>query len=244
MGETKRRWRPTPAGLISGALVGLGFGLSGVDWGFIALAGLGAFGPGVLRELGWLRDRDEFQLEAARRAGYHGFLAAGILLFVIVAQVERAATGDVTYAAGPIVMLVLGVMWFTGLLSSLFAYWGPRRTARRVLLIFGGVWLLFTVLSSIGEEEPGLALLMQSLIVLPFFGLAWLGGRWPKAAGIVLLACTVFFAHFFGLGRLVDDPLSHGRTVAMVLFLGPLASAGLAFLQRDPDDEPESPLPA
>ena len=72
-------WKPRPVGLIAGGICIAGFALSGIDWGFIALVGVGTFGPGVLRELGWLRDKDEFQMEAQRRAGYHGFLAAGLL---------------------------------------------------------------------------------------------------------------------------------------------------------------------
>lgn len=238
----RRRWRPTPVGLISGTLVGLGFGLSVLDWGFVALVGLGAFGPGILRELGWLRDRDEFQQEAARRAGYHGFLAAGLVAFAILAQVghEDSVEG---HQATPSVMLILAVMWFTGLLSALFSYWGPRRMAQRVLVIFGCAWLLFTVLGSIAEGD-GMTLLMQSLVTLPFFALAWAGGRWPRIAGLLLLACAVFFTVFFNVAGIAADPLATGRIVVVVLFLGPLFSSGFALLKRDPDDEdPDAPLP-
>jgi len=47
--------------------------------------GVGAFGPGILRELGWLKDQDEFQRRAAHRAGYHAFAVTGLVAFFIYA---------------------------------------------------------------------------------------------------------------------------------------------------------------
>lgn len=74
-----RRMPPLPR-LIAGGLVVLGLLLSMfVSWGFLILAGLGAFGPGILRELGWLRDQDEFQRQATYRAGYLAYLVGGWL---------------------------------------------------------------------------------------------------------------------------------------------------------------------
>ena len=71
-------WRPSPVTVIAAALVIGGMALTGVNWGFVGLVGLGTFGPGVLRELGWLRDKDEWQLRAAQRAG-----AAGLRWFLV-----------------------------------------------------------------------------------------------------------------------------------------------------------------
>ncbi len=69
-----RRLPPLP-GLIAGGLVILGLLLMAfVSEGLLVVAGLGAFGPGILRELGWLKDQDEFQRQAAHRAGYHAYL--------------------------------------------------------------------------------------------------------------------------------------------------------------------------
>jgi hypothetical protein len=228
-----RRWRPTRINLVAGGLVLAGFLLADVHWGFIVLVGLGTFGPGLLRELGWLRDKDEFQLAAARRAGYHGFLAAGLLAFLLTAYYRLRP--DLTAPPGDPVELLLAVLWFTWLLSSLLAYWGARRMAVRLLIVFGCAWLLFNV---VGNVQAGpVAVLMQSLLAAPFFLAAWLAVRLPRLAGAALLGLAVFFVIFFGLQRVVEDPFRAGRIFVLIFFIGPLLTAGLGLLQRAPADE-------
>jgi hypothetical protein len=73
---------PLAAGaLVAGGLVG---SLVGPDW-LILLAGLGMFGPFVLRESGMLSWRDEFQRETTLRAGMHSLLAVGVLVTATMA---------------------------------------------------------------------------------------------------------------------------------------------------------------
>ncbi len=241
MNETtgRRRWRPSRTNIIAGGIVIAGFMLTGLSWGFFALVGVGTLGPGIMRELGWLRDKDEFQMEAARRAAYHGFLAAGLVAFCLAAyyRVHEDATGRM----GDPVELVLAVLWFTWLLSSLFSYWGPRRTAARILLIFGCAWLFFVIASSFDEETFSLVgLLMGSLVVLPFFALAWASKRWPRVAGLILLGCCCFFVYFFGLYRVVTDPFDRGRIFVIIFFVGPLLAAGLGLLGSGGEGEGET----
>ena len=83
--EVRKRWRPTQTSLVAGGMVIAGFLLTSVSWWFLLLTALGTFGPGILREVGWLRDKDEFQRQAAHRAGYHAFLIVGLVAFVLVA---------------------------------------------------------------------------------------------------------------------------------------------------------------
>ena len=174
------RWRPAPATLIASGVVVLGFLLTGVSWGFLTLVALGTFGPGILRELGWLKDKDEFERRAARRAGYHAYLVGGFVTFLLVAYL-RSGERSIEHP-GELVTLVLVVLWFTWLLSSLLAYWGPRKTASRILIIFGSVWLLFNIISNLGPEWTGpTALIMQSLLAAPFFILAYVARRWPRS---------------------------------------------------------------
>jgi len=241
--DPNRSWRrPSPVGLVAGGLVIAGFALTAIHWGFIVLVGLGTFGPGILREMGWLRDKDEFQLQAARRAGYHGFLAAGLMAFVLMAyyRSHETVTGD----PGPAVELVLAVLWFTWLLSSLLAYWGARRMATRILLIFGGVWFLFVAAGSMGEGSLT-GFIMQSLLTVPFFGMAWLARRWPRVAGAFLLACSAFFFWFFGLYEVVTDPFGRGKAMVIIFFVGPLLTSGIGLLgvegEEDPDRDPRPP---
>ncbi|MBI4911246.1 MAG: hypothetical protein HY823_00775 [Acidobacteria bacterium] len=220
-----------PVPWISGILVLLGFLLpvreGHPSWWAILLTGLGTFGPGLLRELGWLKDKDEFQLQAARRAGYHAFLAAGLVAFLWIAFVR---SGD-RQLKNPqeLATFFAALLWFTWMLSSLATYWGARKMAFRVLTLYGAAWLLFNILSH--WKQP-LALFMQCLLTAPFFGGAWLSRRWPRSTGILLLGASGFFLIFIGR-------LHHQRgfplvvtALTLLLFVGPLVASGLALLPR------------
>jgi len=230
------RWRPTRTQLVAGGLVITGFWLASLSWWFLLLTGLGTLGPGILRELGWLRDKDEFQRRADHRAGYHAFLVTGLLAFVLVAffrSGERAIENT-----GEVATLFLVLLWFTWLLSSAVAYWGALRAASRMLIVFGSVVLIFTVVSNLGPEWTGwTALLLHPLLSAPFFVLAWLSGRWPRVTGSLLLAISVFF-FFWLFGGFKDsnlNPITDGVTA--ILFLGPLLASGVALLGAGKDSE-------
>lgn len=224
-----RARKPRPATLIAGVVVLAGFLLTALHWGFIALVAVGTFGPGILRELGILRDQDEFQRRSAHRAGYHAYLACGFVAFLIVG-VLRSET-RIVEDAGELATLLLVVLWFTWLLSSLLSYWGARRTAARILIVFGSAWLLFNV---IGNMRDPIAMIMQCLVAVPFFLLAYVAKRWPRIAGIVLLAVAAFFFWFFGLHEILGrGPLDPSQPIVVVLFIGPLLASGMALLVRE-----------
>ena len=214
--------------LVAGVLIGAGFALSSWSPWTLLLAALGAFGPGLCREVGWLADQDEFQRQAAHRAGYHAFLAAGFAGFAIFAFLR--AGGRPAADAADVPAVLLAVLWFTWLLSSLVTYWGPATAAARMLLAFGTVWLAFAVVSNVGTEWTGwAALLLHALLCAPFFALAWTSSRWPRVTGSLLLAAAA--AAFWGLG-IFRNPnlglLTQGFT--FVLFVGPLTASGVALL--------------
>ena len=104
-------WRPANGTLLGAPLVLLGILLSGVHEGFLVLAAIGTFGPGILREMGILNDQDEFQRIAARKAGYHAFLTAGLLSFFLVAFYRAQSTAQED--AGVVLELFLIILWFT-----------------------------------------------------------------------------------------------------------------------------------
>jgi len=227
-------WRPSRVTIIAGILIILGIVLTGVNWGFVFLVGLGMLGPGLLRELGWLKDQDEFQRQAARRAGYHAFLATGLLAFFFTA-LFRTGYRNIT-DPDSVVELLLAVLWFTWVLSSLLGYWGPRRTARTILITFGIFWLIFNI---VGNLNSLTALVMQCLVAVPFFALALAARRWPKVAGVLLVACSGFFFYFFRLYRIFgSEPLAIGRGMVIVLFFGPLFASGVALLCCGSSDDP------
>lgn len=228
---TYGRWRPTATNLIAGTLVIAGFLLCGVTWWFLTLTALGTFGPGILRELGWLRDKDEFQQRAAHRAGYHAFLVTGLAAFILVAYFRSSER--VLDHLEELATLLLALLWFTWFLSSLLAYWGARKTAMRILIAFGAVWLAFAILSNVGSEWTGwAALLLHPLIALPFFALAWVTSHWPRIAGVLLLGVSAFLAQWLFLPNMLEPGNTNqiNDAITMLLLVGPLFASGVALL--------------
>jgi hypothetical protein len=224
--------------LIAGSLVVGGLLLTGVSWWFLLLTAAGALGPGMLRELGWLRDCDEFQQLAAYRAGYHSYLAGALVAFLLVAffrSGDRAIEHPQELAT-----LFLTLLWFAWFLSSLVSFWGAQKAAFRILVSFGSAWLVFTIVSNTGSEWRGwMPLLLHPLLTLPFFALAWLSVRWPRVAGVILLGAAFFFVQFFGMFR-HDHLAIINQAVTFVLFVGPLIACGLALVgSKTESDEPD-----
>lgn len=230
--EWMGRHRPAAATWLGGALVLAGFLLAHWNWGWFALSGLGACGPGLLRELGLLRDQDEFQRRTAWRAGYHAFLATSLFGFCVVALV-RLRDGQLRHPE-ELASLLLGLLWVSWLLSRLLGFWGARRGARRLLLGFGLPWLVFA-LADAGASPLGW--LMCSLPALPFLALAALAPRAPRLTGLLSLAAALGLYLFFGywdearMGGLVVN------TLVALLLCGPLLAAGLALLATAPDEK-------
>ena len=227
-------WRPSKTFLIAGTVALGGFLLTVVSWWFMLLVAAGTFGPGILRELGLLRDKDEFETVAMYRAGYHAFLVAGTAAFTVVAFV-RSSDAPLEDAE-ELGTLFAAVLWCAWMFSTLFSVWGAVRAGQRILIAFGLVWLLFNVLGNTGSEWSGsAALLMQSLLALPFFATAWACPRWPRLTGVVLIGASVFFYFFFGgMNRPNFDLLT--TLVTYLLFIGPLLASGVGLLATRPTE--------
>jgi hypothetical protein len=206
-----------------------------VSRGLLIVAALGAFGPSLLRELGWLRDHDEFQQQAARRAGHHAYIAGGIAAMLVLSGGEwwNAAFGE----SSEWIRFVLVVLWLTRMSGTLLTYWGARTTTARVLRTFGSFWAVFVLAELVGEFTAGRgsggagSLLLGSavglLVIAPFFGLAWTARRWPRATGLALMVFVVVFLVVFFLRR----HTSLATTVlTFTLLIGPLMICGLALL--------------
>jgi hypothetical protein len=231
---------PPLPGLVAAGFVILGVLLTMfVAEGFLALAGLGAFGPGILRELGLLRDQDEFQRQAAHRAGYHAYLIGGLATALIVAALR---SGEATLdGSSEWVMLILVVLWTTWLFSALLAYWGARKTASAVLNVFGSFWAVFVLASIIGESENMgeilLGALVGSIVVVPFFVLARKAGRWPRPTGAALLAVALLFLVMFVPSWAARSFKLSSLLVTAMLLIVPLVASGIALLREDPQSE-------
>lgn len=202
------------AGLVLGATAGMGF---------LALFGLGAFGPALLREAGLLRDEDEFQRAAHARAARRAWLTTGIFLTVVIAAREWGHAHlehDATPASG--VLAVLSVTYF---LSAATSFWGARTAAFRILMAFGLFWLVFVVLSHWGT----LALAPEAALTLPFFALAFAARRWPRPAGALLLLVGLAAIPFFRLQRIAGEQ-SASALMVFVVFVLPLLFCGWSLV--------------
>jgi hypothetical protein len=196
---------------------------AGLSWhiGFLALTALGAFGPALLREWHVLNDRDELQCQASASAGNRAFLIGGLAIVgMIIARGWGAA--EPPPEQGPLVAL-LCVMLIVYFLSYAFSFWDARRAATRVLLAFGLFWLAFVLLSH--GDEPVVALIEALSVPVPFLLGAWLGRRWPRPVGILLVLGSLAAMLAFNL-----IPVT-GQNLFVVLAVPlPLAIAGLALL--------------
>lgn len=234
---TTKRWQPTATTWLAGSLV-IGGSVLALLFGawFLLLAALGAFGPGVLRETGWLRDKDELQLQAAHRAGYHAYVTCGIAAFVSLAYFQSGVR-DVADSQN-LALLFLALLWCTWFLSALLSYWGPRRTAARILTAVGVFWIGLMVINNLRFEWSGWpAFLVQSLPAVPLFVLAWTSPRWPRTTGAGLLALSLFTL------ILLAEPSQSGtgpieQVTRVLLFVGPLLACGVSLLtvRRGDDD--------
>lgn len=200
------------AGLVLGATV---------DMGFLALFGLGALGPSILRAFGILRDLDEFESRAAQRAGFHAFLAGGVFLCA-VATIKSWGEANLDHEQIS-ASAALAVMLVTYLSSRLVSFWGAREAAFRVLLVFGSFWLAFALLS-----HPGLAGLIEALVTVPFFALAFAAKRWPRIAGVLLLVSAGAAFWLFKLYRVFAG--NQGSLMVLIVFVVPLVAMGIALL--------------
>ena len=244
---TTERWQPTATTWLAGSLV-VGGSVLAVLYGawFLLLTALGAFGPGVLREAGWLRDKDELQLRAAHRAGYHAYVTCGIAAFVSLAYFQSGVR-DVADSQN-LALLFLALLWCTWFLSALLSYWGPRKTAARILTALGAFWVALMIISNLQPEWSGWpALLVQLLPAVPLFVLAFTSPRWPRITGIGLLALALLTLF------LLAEPAQNGtgpieQVIRVLLFFGPLLACGVSLLtvrrgDDDYDDEAGSDRP-
>jgi hypothetical protein len=214
---------------VAGAVAGVA-----VHPAFLLLAALGAFGPALLRETGLLRDQDEFQRQAAASAAGHGYLAGG--LFVTAVLVARGwSRGMAPDPEAGTWLMALSVMLAARFLSYAARFWDARKAAFRILVGFGTFWLLFVVLSH--GSEP-LSLAMEALVVpVPFFALAFLSRRFPRASGAILLALVAGGAWFFGVFRHRPDGRYPAVLPVVLFLLLPLAFVAIALLRIRRDDE-------
>ena len=129
-----------------------------------------------------------------------------------------------------------------GCYSSLLRYWGAKKTAFRVLIVYGSFWAVFVIAAIIGEPpstplEAMLAMFMGLVVVAPFFVLARTAGRRPRGTGAVLLVVAAFFFVLTSPTWLARSMESSAMLLTSVLLLVPLIASGLALLRKGSSDD-------
>ena len=235
---------PNRTGFIAGFVVAVGILLMMfVSNIFLIVAALGAFGPGVLRELGWLKDHDEFQRRAAHRAGYHAYLVVGLI---------TAALGSVFSLEGQVIddpveliRSLLVLLWIAWMFSSLMSYWGARKTTSTILAIFGSFWTVFIIASFMGGDPDSNISLTESILgflfgmslIAAFFVPAWTAYRWPKPTGVVLvIVATCLLLLFYSGGRGESLQWTSILLTDSMLIL-PLYICGIALIREKDETE-------
>jgi hypothetical protein len=227
-GSIFRRLSISKAGFAACVLIlaGIVLGVT-VHIGFLALFGLGAFGPGFLREMGLLNDLDDMQRAASIRAGYRAYLVSGVFLVTatLIRNWGKLDLGDDFVPASLVVCLMVVVF---GIAYSLH-FWDVRQAATFVLVAFGLFWAFFVGLSH--ANEPMALLVEGGAVVVPFLIGAWLCRRWPKLGGVLVLVAAGGLICLFRLYQLHPVERLFSRMFVIFLVPLPLAAIGISLLR-------------
>jgi hypothetical protein len=150
---------------------------------------LAVLAPSALRELGLLRDGDEWSAGIMHRAGFHGLLvvAALVTLNQLLSRIGLLDPGWGTIRPFDIDTIGKTVVWVF-LVSSLIQYWGAREGVFRILLIVALVYLTqLLMFTRYDNPQWGITLLGTGIHTVVVVGLAMLVRHRPLAGGIMLL---------------------------------------------------------
>jgi hypothetical protein len=177
------------------------------------------FGRGLLRELGALRDRDEWQRAISYRSSHIAFLVAMLIAAVVFVK-EGIIDGGEPPVAVSVILLVSLLVKFAALQLQGKA---RRRAALAIAWVIGGAWLLFA-LASHGLSVSSLVEGAPCILVL---GSGFAGMKWPKIGGGMFIAV--------GLGMLYLFVLAAGTTPIQKLLVAtllpvPILLAGVLLL--------------
>ena len=129
------------------------------------------------------------------------------------------------------------IMWLTWLFTSMLSYWGARKTASRVLTVFGSFWAVFVGAMVVGtllgpEKLELVGVLMGLVFVAPFFVLAWTAGRWPRPTGAILLVVAALFLVITAPNWAARSLQWSSILLTATLLVIPMISCGIALLRE------------
>ena len=172
----------------------LGMALSRFFGPFVGLVGLAVFGPSILRELGILKDSDEWQRGIMHRAGFHAALAMALFVFLnrillmLVGPVSAGMYAQTQYFDNEYLRQTLVMVFLS---SYLIQYWGPARGVSRILVGFAVIITIDMILRPVWGHTISWFWIPAFTVVGLMFLMAWSATRWPRITGYILLFITV-----------------------------------------------------
>lgn len=199
--------------------------------GWLGLLGLAVFGPPLLRELGLLRDDDEYTRNIRWRAGFHGAMFAGLAIFLNYVVL-------VTYRDHPeAIQQKLWLFPMNGLrqnlvliylISYLIQYWGAARGVFRILLGLSALFLVEFGMGLVqGRSYPDgflwPALLAMALFLAALIGGAFLSLRRPGLTGRLILGLGLLIVLVLGY-QMLNLPAGDATMGWLAMRLGMISS--------------------
>jgi len=223
------------------AAVAVGLTLASLGYQqFLILAGAGAFGPGILRQFGLLKSRDEFQRQASIVAGYRAYLVGGVYAMILLLILPWADLGSVVEAGKSATDTILFIMLITYVVSYLFHFWGARKAAYRILLVAGVGMAGYVLALCFLYDFPWSQMLVGFLTwSAPPILLALLSRRFPRGSGLILIVLSVGGLAFLQTRQFGIPTMAW---IYRLLFVAPLVASGIGLLsahRETADAEPE-----
>lgn|GEM_PF-1542540 len=235
--ESKPGLRKLPSADWIAVVVGLTAMAMSYVWSpLLSVVSLAIFAPSVLREVGLLRDSDEYTRQLTYRAGFHAMLS-GAFLFVlqpILWDVVGVANEAYHNFAGGNPLLggetLRKVVVWVFLISTLIQYWGAHQGVFRILM--GAAVLTLAPIAALLRQWPDLGptYLLASLGFAVLLALLGLLVRWrPRVGGGVLTALCVV-ALLGAASQLGSAETFWGMISGMIQAVVVLGTTGVALL--------------
>lgn len=174
----------------------------------------------LVREFRPKTELDERQIVISRFSSHIAFYTLLALASLVMVH-DYISAGQEPDPALTMIIIVPLVIKF---LISLFQNYDIQQVARWIVIFFGGIWILFALLS----HGPGLEGIIEALPFLIIFASAFVIGRYPVPGAIVLIAMAVGLTLFFG--GWMRLPNVYVRILMYVLIPLPLVLSALAIL--------------
>jgi len=212
----------------------------------LGLLGLAVFGPPFLREIGILKDCDEYTRDISRRAGFHAALVVAALVFInhlVVTTVGLMPTGAPNaedpgwaYSMGEIRFVLVVVF----LMSSLYQYWGAMVGSVRILLGIFGFSVMIVVEPVLKHTDLASKYWgTKTIILILILAMAFAARSRPKIVGMfILIVCLYPFIQSYKMFHGGNIPGAWSYTFQMILQSGILATIGLNLLRSAEEREP------